>query len=211
MRSAERIAYDLWAAGGLPELSLTDQLTLLLIGFDLTFRLGPQDRVVEIIPLEGPVTLRRQYRLRNASAEEALLRQQLTEGEVHLQGDMASVDARVEDHERLLQLLQDRTTQPRADTQKQKSTNLYTLRVQDQPVGNVLRQLAQRLNWKVEIDEPAIRAAGLSLDQRISFAVENASQEKLLGAVLDPAGLSYERDGDRLRIIPQPGKKPQRD
>lgn len=211
VRSAELMPHDLWTAGGLPELSLTEQLTLLLIGFDLTFRLAPQDRVVEIVPLEGPVTLRRHYRLRNASAEEILLRQQLAEGEVHLQGNMASVDARVEDHERLMQLLQDRTTQPHADNQKQKLTNLYTLRVQDQPVGKVLRQLAQRLNWRVEIDEQAIRAAGLTLDRRISFAVENSSQEKLLDAVLQPAGLSYDRDGDRLRIIPQSGEKSQQD
>ena len=41
---AERIPHDLWPAGNLPELSLAEQLTVLLIGFDLTFELRPEDR-----------------------------------------------------------------------------------------------------------------------------------------------------------------------
>ncbi len=203
VRSAERIPHDLWAAGSLPELSLADQLTLMLIAFDLTFRLSSQDGMVEIVPLEGPVTLRRQYRLRNASEDANLLRQQFAETQVQISGNVAAVEARVEDHERLLQLMQDRTTRLPQNTTKQKLTQVYTLRVQDQPVGNVLRQLAQRLNWAIEIDEQAIRAAGLSLDQRISFAVENARQEELLKAALHPAGLDYQRIGERFQIVPQ--------
>ena len=35
----ERIPHDLWAAGELPELSVAEVLTVLLIGFDLTFEL----------------------------------------------------------------------------------------------------------------------------------------------------------------------------
>ena len=42
---------------------------------------------------------------------------------------------------------------------------VYTLRVQEKPVGAVLRELSQRLHWAIQIDEDAIRAAGKSLDK----------------------------------------------
>ncbi len=84
---------------------------------------------------------------------------------------------------------------------------VYTLRVSEQPVGVVVDALAQRFNMPVEFDEAAIRAAGLSVNRRVSFAVENADQDELFHAVLQPAGLTFERDGERLRIVPIRGVK----
>ena len=51
--NAEAIAHDLWSAGELPELTFAEQLTVLLIGFDLSFELRPNDRSIEIVPLKG--------------------------------------------------------------------------------------------------------------------------------------------------------------
>ncbi|MCC7473998.1 MAG: STN domain-containing protein [Pirellulales bacterium] len=79
---------------------------------------------------------------------------------------------------------------------------VYTLRVQEKPVGAVLRELANKLHWSLEIDEAAIQAAGKSLDQRISFSVESADREQLLDALLTPAGLEYRIEGDRVRVVP---------
>jgi hypothetical protein len=79
---------------------------------------------------------------------------------------------------------------------------VFTLRVQDEPVRAVLDALTKRLNWPLELDEEAIRAAGLSLDRRVSFQVENADQDQLLDALLRPAGLAIRRDGARLRVVP---------
>jgi hypothetical protein len=69
----------------------------------------------------------------------------------------------------------------------------------------VLQELGRRLNWPIEIDERAIGAAGRSVDERVSFAVENATQEELLEALLRPAGLSFRRDGERIRVVPRDG------
>jgi hypothetical protein len=80
---------------------------------------------------------------------------------------------------------------------------VYTLRVQEKPVGAVLRELGQRLKWSIQIDEDAIRAAGKSLDQRVSFSVENADREKLLDALLTPAGLEYTISGEQIRVLPR--------
>ena len=66
----------------------------------------------------------------------------------------------------------------------------------------MLRELAQRLHWSIEIDEDAIRAAGISLEQRVTFSVENADRETLLNALLTPAKLDYRLEGEKIRVMP---------
>ena len=83
------------------------------------------------------------------------------------------------------------------------SSPIYSLRVAEKPVGAVLRELAKRLHWQLEIDEAAIRAAGKSLDKRVSFAVDNVEQDALLDALLQPAGLTFRREGERIKIVPR--------
>jgi len=85
----------------------------------------------------------------------------------------------------------------------QGTKQVYTLRVAEKPVGAVLRELAQRLNWQIEFDEAAIRAAGRSIEKRVSFAVENVEQDALLDALLRPAGLDFRRDDERIMIVPR--------
>jgi hypothetical protein len=85
----------------------------------------------------------------------------------------------------------------------EKTRQVYSLRVAEQPVGGVIRALGKRLNWQIEIDEAAIAAAGRSLEERVSFAVENVDQDELLDAVLRPAGLTYRREGDVIKIVPR--------
>lgn len=159
---AERIPHDLWAAGKLPDLTLANKLTVLLVGFDLTFQLRPNERSIEIVPLQEAVA---------------------TSG---------TGGARI----------QSKTTSNTARPQRG-TKQVYTLRVEEQPVGEVLRALSKRLNWPLDIDEASIRAAGRSLETRVSFAVEDADRDKLLKALLTPAGLDYRLEGDRVRIVPR--------
>jgi type II secretory pathway component GspD/PulD (secretin) len=95
------------------------------------------------------------------------------------------------------------TTKPPGVRAGRGKKQVYTLRVQEKPVGAVLRELGQRLHWAIQIDEEAIRAAGKSLDQRVTFSVENADQEKLLDALLTPAGLEYRIDGNEVHVMPK--------
>jgi hypothetical protein len=159
---AERIPHDLWAAGELPELSLAEQLTLLLIGFDLTFELRPNERSIEIVPLAVPVGVQGRSGVRSRSG-----------------------------------------AKPNAARTARGTRQVYTLRVQEQPVGAVLRELSKRLHWAIQIDEDAIRAAGISLDKRVSFSVDQVDRDKLLDALLTPAGLDYRIEGEQIRVIPR--------
>jgi hypothetical protein len=157
---SERIPHDLWPAGELPKLALADQLTVLLAGFDRTYRLLPERQAIEIVPLDWD------------------------------QVEPSSTTAAGPAHSR-------------PEPPKSGGKQVFTLRVQDQPVGKILEELGRRLGWQLDVDEAAIRAAGRSLDRRVTFAVENASAEGLLEALLDPAGLRAERHGESVHVGPR--------
>jgi hypothetical protein len=159
LSNPEAIPHDLWPVGEMPATSLVDQLTVLLAGFDLTFRIRPEQRSIVIVPANW-------QRGDSSHAKRPPPRRQ-------------------------------------APTSRTPSKQVFTLRVENQPVGRVLQQLATRLGWRLEIDEPAVRGAGRSLDTLVSFEVKNASEQELLEALLKPAGLSATLVGDKLRITPE--------
>jgi hypothetical protein len=160
---SERIPYDLWAAGELPNLPLADQLTLLLIGFDLTYQVQLDNRTIEIVPIDWSAI----------------------ESTHHIAANRR---------------------QPRKSSQpaREDTKQVFSLRIEGQPVGKVLEQLAHRLGWQIAVDELQLKRAGRSLNTPVSFSVENADEDELLTALLTPAGLSAERAGQQVQITPQP-------
>jgi hypothetical protein len=158
---AERIPHDLWAAGQLNGLTFAEQLTMLLIGFDLTYEIRSEARTIAIVPI-----------------------------------DKSASTARVEDAPK-------QAAAQWPESANGKTKQVYSLRVAEQPVGDVMRALSQRLNWQIDYDEAAIQMARLSVEQRVSFAVENVGQDELLDAVLRPAGLTFRREGEVITIVPR--------
>ena len=76
------------------------------------------------------------------------------------------------------------------------------LSVRAKPLGPVLRQLAQRLGLELKLDEQAIGRAGISLEQRVSVLVENASVDQLLRELLKSTGLTFHRRQNVVEILP---------
>ena len=81
-------------------------------------------------------------------------------------------------------------------------TRIKGLAVQQQPLGPVLRQLAKQLDLELTMDEAAIKAAGISLDQRISANVENATVDEAFRQLLDSTGLTFHRRQKAVHIVP---------
>lgn len=78
----------------------------------------------------------------------------------------------------------------------------FTQKPTQGPVGVLLEQLAGKLGLELRIDHQAIQTAGLSLDRRVGFQVEQATLDELLDAVLSPAGLTFRRTGKVVEIMP---------
>ena len=194
---SDRIPYDLWPAADLPPLSWIDRLTLLANEFDLTFRFDDGGRKLELVPAPETAVLERSYPGgRDPQALAERWRKQAPEAEIEVAGDKVVVRGRVEDHE-ILTSSKPRSTKPAAG-----GAEVYTLTVRDQPLGPVLEELKLRLGLELHIDEAALKAAGTSLDRRVSFSAEKATLDELLTAALQPAGLTFRRRDKSVDIFP---------
>lgn len=200
---AERIPHDLWAAGELPRMSLTRQLTLFLAGFEATFSVSPAGDSIEIIPILQPPTIRRAYEIppsRWSVVDE--LRQTVPTATVTIDERTVTLDGRWETHQQLQSLLAAASPPPRRPRRKLDHRQVFTLEVRDQPVGPLVEHLATKLKLQLDWDRAAIQAAEIRLTAPVSFSVEAANLDELLGAVLEPVGLRFQREGTRVRIFP---------
>ena len=73
----------------------------------------------------------------------------------------------------------------------------FSLRLKNQPVQPVLRQLAAQLQLRLTWDDALEESARKTL---ISCQVEEATLDELLWAILSPAGLEFARTGNEVRI-----------
>jgi hypothetical protein len=81
-------------------------------------------------------------------------------------------------------------------------TRIDRISVVEKPLGPVLKQLANRLDFELRIDEHAIAAAGISLDQRVSVHIVDATVDQLLRQLLKSTRLTFHRRGRIVEIVP---------
>ena len=94
---------------------------------------------------------------------------------------------------------------PQANPQpptKLELTRIDRISVKDKPLGSVLKQLANQLGLELKIDQKAIAAADISLDQNVSLLVEHATVDELLRQLLKSTGLTFHRRNRVVEIVP---------
>jgi hypothetical protein len=82
------------------------------------------------------------------------------------------------------------------------SLKRFTLKVVEKPIGPLLKQLAIQLKLELKMDDQALEQAGFSLQQRVSFSVNNATVDELLRAALKQTRLKFVRRGNVVQIDP---------
>jgi hypothetical protein len=200
---ADRIPHDLWPEGGLPAMSLTRQLTLLLAGFDATFSVSKQGNSIEVVPILTPPKIRRTYAFpQNRLSVVQKFRETLPPETVTIQGHTITLEGRWEDHQHLKALFGTLPTKPGRSHRQVELRQAFTLKVQDQPAGQLIHHLAGKLQLEVDWDRVAIEAAKIRLTRPVSFSVKAANLDELLRAILEPIGLQFVRDENHVRIFP---------
>jgi hypothetical protein len=169
IKGLELVPHDLWAAGDLPPMTLTDRLALIAVQFDLALKTADRGETVELVSL--PQELPRVSQTNRATGRSHPTPRRAATAKT---GPSAGVALLPIDH----------------------------IVVQQQPLRPVLKQLADRLGLELKIDEDAIRAAGISLDQRVSIRVENTTVDELLRRLLQPTGLTFRRRDRLVEILP---------
>jgi len=209
VQNEELVPHDLWPARKLPALAAIDRAVLLLAGFDLTCRLSPDGSQLEVTPIDRPVAIAQEYRVPQArstafNAAVAELSGATSTGE----GTRLTITARIEDHERLRSVLSGRPTGAvaavaamRAAGEKATGGSLedrrFTLTIENKPLAPVLDQLATQLNLQLEWDAAISDADRNAL---ASCQVAKTDLDGLLKSLLEPAGLTFNRQESRVSI-----------
>jgi hypothetical protein len=194
---AEQIPHDLWAAAKLPPLTLSDRLTLLLHQFDLTYRLGDDGASIILEPLPERVFIERDYAA-GAKPEERLAewRAKAPEAAMELRGKRIVVRGTVEEHAALAAPEKTPTRTP----ESRPGNEVYTLKVNGEPLNKVLPPLAKQLRLELVIDEEGITAQGIPLDRRVTFEVKEASLQELMDAVFAGTQLAWRVEDGKLTV-----------
>ncbi len=193
------LPHDLWPEIELPPIGLAERISLIAAPFDLTFELSADGRVLRLVPIPTRVVLERSYKVATPATVVDQLKGVLKRSEV-IAGDRAIViRGPAEEHAMAAELLSGKKVRRTHVTQ---GKTVYQLNIV-MPVGRLIRELATKLELQVEIDERAIEQAGISLDRDVSVSVKDATEDQLLQAVLDPAGLTFKRSGKTLVVRPK--------
>jgi hypothetical protein len=194
----EHVPHDLWPAGDLPALSWVDRLSLVLAGFDMTFRFSTDGTQLRLDPMPETVVLERSHAVRPEARQLiGKLAELFPNATIRPAGTQIQVSGSLEDHETIDRLLQG---QPIKRPSTGTVTTRYTLTVEDQPLGGIVKALAERLELEAKFDP---RVSNEKLNQLVSFRVKDATMDELLKAVLDPAGLSFKLNGKSLEVVPK--------
>lgn len=199
----DAVPHDLFDAGELPITTATDQLTFFLASFDRMWKIGGPGNRIAIVPIVRPLRIARTYNWRGSDKArlDAVLAQ-VPVADVRVTGEQVSVIATAQEHEVLRGLLASITELPRTSRptkRKGPERKLFSLRLQDQSAGAVLRELARQLNLQLQVDE----AAQTSLETRISIDIVQVDLNELLETISKAAGLIVKATDEELQVSPR--------
>ncbi|MCO6047997.1 hypothetical protein NG895_29190 [Aeoliella sp. ICT_H6.2] len=198
IENLDKVPHDVWPASQLTALSVADQLTTVLSGFDLRWEPTSNGRAIRIAPIERPVVWRRLYD-RTVLEEPAAANLQPDAIADSSQKSQVWIATTVEQHEALGGVKPAATTaRSRPQTRPRRGDKqVYSLRVQQQPIGPMLTQLARQLGKQLQVD-PQVDEQ--TLNQRVSFEVKQADLDELLQAACNAAGLAARVEGDTIHL-----------
>lgn len=192
----DAIPHDVWSAWSGPDVAPVDQLSLVLGQFDLTFELSEDGRTVTVVPAPENSTYEQSYKITGDAAKTVNDLQRILP-EIKTRRASAgriTVEATAEQHAKIAQLLAGQRTTTKTVTKPGKKT--YTLTVENQPIGAVVKAVAGELGVEVKADAELAE----KLQQRTSLQVKQLSADDLLHKVLDPVGIEFKLSDDALEL-----------
>jgi hypothetical protein len=199
--NAEAIVSDLWEPRHWPTMPALEQLSLLLVQFDLTWTWEEEGQKLKLVPLPQEVSITKQYTVADPVQFAAKLKEFKLTVKVELSDKTFKITGTAEDQQIAADLAAGKTAR-KVTVNTNPDLQRYTLKV-NLPVQKLLQALAPKLGLQVEFDEAAIQKANLSLDREIQLDVNQVTQDELLTKVVEPAGLKFEIQGKKLLIKPK--------
>ncbi len=171
----EALPHDLWAEGVLPSMLPTDALSLLLIGFDKTFRFSEDG--TRVLPESLPPVEKLRRMVSPTVVAQAL--------------------APIASNERPGPARNATEKAPGADPF---TNERFTLNVRDQPLSAIIEQLARRLKLEVAWADTS-PSAEKRRNVRCSFSVREVDIDALLSSVFADTPYTFRRQGFFVEIL----------
>jgi hypothetical protein len=192
IKFVDKVPLDVWPEADWPKLSTTEQLSLFLVGFDLTFAVNPDGSTVDLKPFpkvdSGTLkfSLPREVKLdlKTAAREFNALKIKRAGKTLAVSGPVTSIA----DFQAWL------VSQQIVNSDRTERT--FTLNSTARR-GDILATVAQQTGRKLVLDGDL----SLALTDRITLKLKNAGLEQLLSECLEGSGLSYELREKTLRIF----------
>lgn len=196
LENPQAIPHDLWPEIQLPPLTLADRLTLVLAGFDLTFEQSTDGQTIRLVPAPHQLEYEETYSWRGQNQSlAAQLAKKFPEAKIELVNDKVLVRGKYEVHELIDRMMSGETVRT---VKVAPGSKVYSLRVDNQPAGKVVKTVAGELGKEMKYDPALIE----KLKTNVSFNAKDVPLEKLLTQVLEPLGLTYEIKEASLEILP---------
>ncbi|WP_148618832.1 STN domain-containing protein [Mariniblastus fucicola] len=187
------IPHDVWPAADWPSLSLIQQMSLLLVGFDLSFEIEGDGKRIRLKKFPAIETAKLRIRLpRDSKLDLKACQRRFADLKLANSGRSLSISGPVESIAALEAWMVEQQT-VLGDDVVQRTFDLNTTARR----GDILASVAQQTGRKLTLDG----AVGDALTQRISISIKKASLETLLDQCLDGTGLGYRLTKSELRIV----------
>lgn len=188
------IPHDLWPAGDWPAMQLTDRMTLLLAGFDLTFDIARDGTAIRLTPMPAEAVMERSYAPRGSlNSAEAAVAAAFPGVAVKKAAARLAVTGTYEEHEAIDRLLRG---EPVRRVETTPGSKRFDLRVENQPIGAIIKAVADREKLLLRV-EPPLQA---KLQQLISLDVKQLTLDELLDSALKSTGITHRIEDDVLEL-----------
>jgi hypothetical protein len=191
----EAIPHDLLPEFAGPSLSLAERLQIVLFGFNLSYEFLPDDRALQIVELPEDLRYKETYRPKGDLPKiVADLKERFPDAEIVRRDKAVDITASAEAHWGIAPALS--TDRPLAGVQVKAGEKRFTLKVENQPIGAVVRTVTSELGLLLEAEADVAAA----MQQRVSFDATQTTLEKLLEQALKPARLRGTVADGKLRV-----------
>lgn len=206
MTNLDQIPHDLWAAAVLPDVSVAEALSVVLVQFDLTFRLTDSGSAIELVAIRDQPSIERKYPTRQKPTEMVeLLHQKLPNTDVKLVRSEIIVNGTVEDHEAVSRILNGHTTNPPVKPERVTpiAKRQFTFSVpQPVPVSAIMHKLEES-DIHFDYNDKDLKAAGIDLEQTVQPDVTNATADEFFKSIFGPVGVEFQIERQTVKLKPK--------
>ena len=217
IENLEQVPHDLWAGNSLPQVTAVEALSLLLVQFGSTFEFVHDRAAIRIVPLPSVevAVVEMTYPLPAVAAEKTVrtLRDKFPKAAIEQNGQNLIIRTSADQQLLIAEFMKHPQTssspnpvkKPGKSSTPQAASPLsqkYTLTVKNAPLLEVLKTFEAK-GIQFDYDREQLESAKISLDRKVNIDVTTTTAEKILRDLLEPLGLEFTIDGDKVRLQPK--------